>query len=145
MQLSLVVFRGMPLIENVHPLQGGYLRRKVRRTRRPASARDSALLFHVRHWTNTLVKCARLVGLVWRVNQIRRRVLREHPLSGYTDIAIAKLPQNAADGLEMEQEHRVWKWCSSADGMMILCLRRASRWKPPGADVGFRVTAVMTE
>ena len=104
LMLSLVVFRGMPLIENVHPLQGGYLRRKVRRTRRPASAPDSALLFHVRHWTNTLMKCARLVGLVWRVNQIRRRVLREHALRGYTDIAIAKLPQKAEDGLEMMQE-----------------------------------------
>ncbi len=38
LMLSLVVFRGMPLIEKVHPLQGGYLRRKVRRTRRPGVA-----------------------------------------------------------------------------------------------------------
>ena len=27
LMLSLAVFRGMPLIEDVHPLQGGYLRR----------------------------------------------------------------------------------------------------------------------
>jgi hypothetical protein len=50
------------------------------------------------------MKCARLVGLVWRINQIRRRVLREHALHGYTDIAIAKLPQKAEDGLKMMQE-----------------------------------------
>jgi hypothetical protein len=106
LMLSLVVFRGMPLIENVHPLQGGYLRLKVRAARRPASPPDNALLFHVGHWTETLVKFARLVALVWRVNQIRRRVLREHALHGYTDIAIARLPQEAEDKLEMMQKRQ---------------------------------------
>ncbi len=106
LMLSLVVFRGMPLIEGVHPLQGGYLRRKVRRTRRPGSLPDNVLLFYVRHWTGTLVKFARLVGLVWRVNEIRRRVLREHALDGYTDIAIAQLPQGAEDQLELMQERQ---------------------------------------
>ena len=51
LMLSLVVFRGMPLIEHVHPLQGGYLRLKVRRTRRPGSPPTNALLFYVRYWT----------------------------------------------------------------------------------------------
>src|SRR5262249_2499867 len=35
LMLSIVQFSGIPLIEKVHPLQGGYLRRKNRRTRRP--------------------------------------------------------------------------------------------------------------
>jgi hypothetical protein len=103
--LSLVVFRGMPLIEHVHPLQGGYLRRKVRRTRRPGSPPDNALLFYASHWTDTLVKIGRLVALLWGVNQIRRRVLREHVRNGYTDVAIAKLPREAEDRLEM-MRHR---------------------------------------
>jgi len=101
LMLSLVVFRGMPLIEKVHPLQGGYLRRRVRRTRRPGLPPDSVLLFYVRHWANTLVKFAQLVGLVWRVDRIRRRVVREHALHGYTDIAIARLPQEMEDNLEL--------------------------------------------
>ena len=108
LMLSLVVFRGMPLIEKVHPLQGGYLRRRIRRTRRPGSLPDVALLFYVRHWADTLGKAARLAALVWRVNNIRRRVIREHKSHGYTDMAIAKLPQEAEDKLEMLQvrEHR---------------------------------------
>jgi radical SAM family protein len=106
LMLSLVVFRGMPLIEDVHPLQGGYLRRKVRRTRRPGSPPDNTLLFHVRHWTHTLTKSARFAALVWRVNRIRRRVLREHALHGYADMAIAKLQQAAEDRLEMMQDRR---------------------------------------
>lgn len=64
LMLSLVVFRGMPLIEGVHPLQGGYLRLKIRRTRRPGSPANLALLFYVRLWTTTFVKFARLAGLV---------------------------------------------------------------------------------
>ena len=60
LMLSLVVFRGMPLIEHVHPLQGGYLRLKVRRTRRPGSPPTNAMLFYVRYWTETLVKLGQL-------------------------------------------------------------------------------------
>ena len=104
LMLSLVVFRGMPLIEHVHPLQGGYLRRKVRRTRRPGSLSDNALLFYARHWTDTLVKVGRLVALLWRVNQIRRRVLREHARNGYNDVAISKLSQETENQLEMMRD-----------------------------------------
>jgi hypothetical protein len=103
LMLSLVVFRGMPLIEHVHPLQGGYLRLKVRRTRRPGSAPDPAILFYPKYWIGTLAKFARFVALVWRVNQIRRRILREHAEKPYTDVAISKLPQEAEDQLEMLQ------------------------------------------
>ena len=99
--LSLVVFRGMPLIENVHPLQGGYLRRKVRSTRRPGSTPESALLFYPRHWAQTLAKLGRLGALVWKVNAIRLRVLREQRERPYTDTAIARLPEEAEIQLEM--------------------------------------------
>jgi hypothetical protein len=104
--LSLVVFRGMPLIENVHPLQGGYLRRRVRRTRRPGLPSDNTALFYIRHWTSTLVKFVQFVALVWRVNQIRRRVLREHALNGYSDIAIAKLPRESEDQLVIMRDRQ---------------------------------------
>jgi hypothetical protein len=102
--LSLVVFRGMPLIEHVHPLQGGYLRRKIRRTRRPGSPPDNALLFYLGYWMGTLAKFGQFMALVWQVDGIRRRVLREHTDNAYTDVAIAKLPQEAEDRLEMLQE-----------------------------------------
>ena len=104
LMLSLVVFRGMPLIEHVHPLQGGYLRLKVRRTRRPGSPPTNAMLFYVRYWTETLVKLGRLVALIWRVNQIGRCVLREHSVYGYTDVAIAKLSQRAENDLEIMRD-----------------------------------------
>jgi hypothetical protein len=63
------------------------------------------LLFYLRFWCGTVAKIGQFVALVWRVNQIRRRALREHALHGYTDIAIAKLPQDAENRLDMMQ-HR---------------------------------------
>jgi hypothetical protein len=104
LMLSLVVFRGMPLIEHVHPLQGGYFRRKVRRTRRAGSPPDNAILFYPRYWTNTLAKVMRFAALVWRVNQIRRRVVKEHERDGYSDVAIAKLGREAEHQLEMMRD-----------------------------------------
>jgi hypothetical protein len=91
----------MPLIEKVHPLQGGYLRCRNRRTRRPGSPPDIALLFFVRHWADTVAKAPRLVVLVWRVNNIRRRVIRDQKSHGYTDIALARLPKEEEGKLEL--------------------------------------------
>jgi len=98
---SLVVFRGMPLIEDVHPLQGGYLRLKIRSTRRPGMSRGSAVLFHFRFLAETVTKAARFTRLFWQVNQIRRRVQREHAQSGYADVAIAKLEPETETQLQL--------------------------------------------
>ncbi len=103
LMMSLVVFRGMPLIEKVHPLQGGYLRRKIRRTRRPGLPRENAVLFQVRYCVDTLVKLARFVRLVQQVNRIRRRAMREHALHPYSDVAITPLPRESEDQLDLMQ------------------------------------------
>src|SRR6185437_13641384 len=104
LMLSLVVFRGMPLIENVHPLQGGYVRRRVRRTRRPGSPPEGALRFYPRHWATTALKLARLGALVWRVNRMRRRIVRDQAQQPYTDIAIMRLGEEQEGRLELLQE-----------------------------------------
>ncbi|MGE4044141.1 MAG: radical SAM protein [Acetobacteraceae bacterium] len=106
LMMSLVVFRGMPLIEDIHPLQGGYVRRKVRATRRPGSPADNALVFHVANAVHTVIKMAQLGILLWRLDRIRRRVLREHVQHPYTDIAIARLDAAAEVGLDMMQDRK---------------------------------------
>jgi Radical SAM superfamily len=103
LMMSLVVFRGMPLIERVHPLQGGYLRRKIRRTRRPGSAHDNAPLFHIRDSMHTVVKLVRLLILLGHVNWLRRRALRDHQRYGYRDLAIMPLLPEAESQLELLQ------------------------------------------
>jgi hypothetical protein len=107
LMLSLVVFRGMPLIERVHPLQGGYVRRRVRRTRRPGSPKDFAPLFYLGHWSGTIAKLVRLGLLVWKVDRIRRRVEAEHIAAPYSDIAIARTVPDASDETEARQKRSV--------------------------------------
>ena len=106
LMMSLVVFRGMPLIEKVHPLQGGYLRRRRRATRRPGLPRENVVRFHLSHWALTLAKLGRFVALLWRLNQIRRRAIRDHLARPYSDIAITPLGLDQEDRLEMMQQHR---------------------------------------
>ena len=101
LMMSLVVFRGMPLIEKIHPLQGGYLRRRIRSTRRPGLPRENVVLFHLRHWTNTAVKLGKFGLLLYRINRIRRRVLAEHERQPYTDVAIRKLARESEAQLEL--------------------------------------------
>jgi radical SAM superfamily enzyme YgiQ (UPF0313 family) len=104
LMMSLVVFRGMPLIENIHPLQGGYLRRKIRRTRRPGSARDSAVVFHLVNFFHTLAKLARFLLLLRQVNRIRRRAMRDQALHPYGDVAITPLPADSEEELQLMQK-----------------------------------------
>ena len=115
LMMSLVVFRGMPLIEKVHPLQGGYLRLKVRGTRRPGMARGNAALFYLGFAVDTVIRQARMGILLWQVNRIRRRVVREDKLRAYRDTAITPLAREAEDRLEMMQE-RVVEAVGSAAG-----------------------------
>ncbi len=105
LMMSLVVFRGMPLIEHVHPLQGGYLRLKLRKTRRPGLPRENFVLFHARYLIGTLAKGVRFLRLLRQVNKIRRRAMRDHALQPYTDVALTPLPPESEDQLELMQ-HR---------------------------------------
>jgi len=105
----------MPLIEKVHARQGWYLRRKVRGTRRPWMARGNAALFYLGFAVDTVIRQARMGILLWQVNRIRRRVVREDKLRAYRDTAITPLAREAEDRLEMMQE-RVVEAVGSAAG-----------------------------
>ncbi len=75
--------------ENVHPLQGGYFRRKVRSHRRSGMPRENPLVFYPRRLREIVATHARLAAFYLRLHKIRRRVERDmHP---YTDRAIAPL------------------------------------------------------
>jgi hypothetical protein len=104
LMLSIVQFRSIPLIENVHPLQGGYVRRKVRRTRRPGLPRENPLLFYPRRLAESAIALARTLAMLWWIDRIRRRVLRETKRSRYDDLAITPLLPDAEERLALLQE-----------------------------------------
>ena len=104
LMLSIVQFRSIPLIENVHPLQGGYVRRKVRRTRRPGLPRENPLLFYPRRLVESAYAITRTLAMLWWIDRIRRRVLREAKRLSYNDLAITPLLPDAEERLALLQE-----------------------------------------
>ena len=70
----------------MHPLQGGYFRRKVRGSRRTGLPLENPLLFYPRRVGEIVVTHARLAAFYLRLHKIRRRVERDP--RPYTDPAL---------------------------------------------------------
>ncbi len=85
--------------ERVHPLQGGYFRRKVRRQRRTLLPRENPFVFYPRRVREAVGAQARLGLFYLRLHRIRRRVERD--TRPYTDPALTPItaaPPSRRDG-----------------------------------------------
>jgi radical SAM superfamily enzyme YgiQ (UPF0313 family) len=84
-------FYGCFKFERVHPLQGGFIRRKVRTERRPALPIESPWVFYPRRVREIWRTYSGLMVYAWRVWRLYRRVKRdtERPGYHYRDQAIA--------------------------------------------------------
>jgi hypothetical protein len=92
--------------EKVHPLQGGYFRRKLRRHRRGGLPRENPLVFYPRRVWEVLDTHAKLVAFYIHLHRIRRRVERDP--SPYIDRALApiegpKWPRREAERFPVSQ------------------------------------------
>jgi radical SAM superfamily enzyme YgiQ (UPF0313 family) len=99
----IIWFFGCVQIENIHPLEGGWLRRKRRRQRRPTLARENPLVFYPRRCWEVLDTHLRLARLVWTYARIRRRVKSDPGRLDYTDLALAPVAEDDGDRLELMQ------------------------------------------
>jgi radical SAM superfamily enzyme YgiQ (UPF0313 family) len=63
--------------EKVHPLQGGFFRRKLRRTRRTGLPRENPLLFYPRRVFEVVDTHVRLVAFYLFLHRIRKKVERD--------------------------------------------------------------------
>ena len=63
--------------ENVHPLQGGYFRRKVRGSRRSGLRRENPLVFYPRRLREIIETHVQLAAFYLRLHKIRRNVERD--------------------------------------------------------------------
>jgi hypothetical protein len=73
--------------ENVHPLQGGYFRRKLRRDRRAGLARENPLVFYPGRVKEVVETHVKLAAFYLYLHRIRRRVERDP--RPYSDPALA--------------------------------------------------------
>ncbi|MFO1313148.1 MAG: radical SAM protein [Burkholderiales bacterium] len=95
MMWKLLSFDAPYRLENVHPLDGGVVRRKHRRDRRPGLPLENPVVFHARETLRSLVKYAKFARMYWRYRGAVRKVGRE--ARSYEDQATAP-PTNDEGG-----------------------------------------------
>ena len=90
-------------MENIHPLEGGYLRRKVRRDRRPGLPLENPLLFYPKYVANLIAKHVKIAGIVWRMARTRRAIKNDPKARFYRDLALTPIADGDLETLEMFQ------------------------------------------
>ena len=88
MMFLLIWFWGCVTLEHVHPLQGGFLRRKVRTDRRPGFPIESPLVFYPKRAWEMISTYAQVAGMVWRLARVRSRLRRDPNARNYMDQAL---------------------------------------------------------
>jgi hypothetical protein len=94
-------FTGCIQIENVHPLEGGFLRLKYRRDRRPTLPIESVWSFYPRYIAESFAKQFRWISLYTSVRKLYTRIKKDPKRFDYTDVALTEPTDDDVDTLEM--------------------------------------------
>jgi hypothetical protein len=94
---SLTIFLGAPTIEGVHPLQFGFLRRKIRTQRRHGMPIVNPLVFYPWRVYDFVSGGLRWLKLLRRNRAIQKRVLADPTVKNYTDEALTPITAGEAD------------------------------------------------
>ena len=109
-------FSGSIRIEKIHPLESGFLRRKIRRARRPGFEVLSPLRFYPAYYAETVVKLYRWLALYLRLRRKYLAIKHDPRKLEYTDLALTpvtdeeeerELFHNEAAQAYLTQEHRL--------------------------------------
>lgn len=101
MMLLLIWFWGAVTLEKVHPLQAGYLRRRVRTDRRPSLPRENPAMFYPREAWRVLSNHVRLGGMLLWMSRLRWQLKRDPGARTYMDEALTPVRLDELDTLEM--------------------------------------------
>jgi hypothetical protein len=94
-------FKGSIEYEKIHPLEGGFLRLKFRRDRRPGMPVVSAWRFYTSHLVGTAVNVAKWAALYFRLRLIYLGIKRDPRNSEYTDLAITPVSEDETETLKI--------------------------------------------
>jgi radical SAM superfamily enzyme YgiQ (UPF0313 family) len=92
---AIMMYYGSFRFEQLHPLQSGLLRRKVRTTRRASFPRENPIVFHARRAWEIVSKSAAACLYYLELQRIRRRVVNDANAKQYTDESLT--PVNPAE------------------------------------------------
>jgi tRNA A37 methylthiotransferase MiaB len=99
-------FYGCHKYEGVHPLQGGLVRRKYRRDRRPTLPVENPLVFYPKLIFGFVVKSARQIRLYWGYARIRKRILKDPAKRQYSDRALTPVSEAELDHYQIYSASR---------------------------------------
>ena len=94
-------FYGSQAIEGIHPLQGGFLRLKYRRDRRPGFPIENRLRFYPAYIWETATKAWRFFWLNRAYQRILKRVEKHSCKASYADLALRPAGNQDLDQLEL--------------------------------------------
>ncbi len=97
---ALMAFKGFPSIEGVHPIQGGFFRRKVRRQRRSGLPLEPALLFFTRRGLEVAWTTTRWLGLHFWLRWTAWRIMRDPARLAYSDRALDATTEDEQEMME---------------------------------------------
>jgi len=90
--------------EGVHPLEGGYFRRKVRRDRRAGMPIENPLVFYARYWGEMVWKHLQYLRILARLYPIYRGIKKAPDRYSYTDLALSEASEAEFESLAMFTE-----------------------------------------
>ncbi len=121
-------FNGCIEIEKIHPLEGGFLRMKRRRSRRSGMPLENPVLFYPRFLFGTAWKQVRWISLYLRLRLIYRKVRKDPKNHEYTDLAIEAVTAGETETREL--------FSSKAAQSYVEKLKRIEKLKKTGVTSG---------
>jgi len=103
-------FKGCVHIEKVHPLEGGFFRRKSRKDRRPTLPIESPFVFYPKYFAEIIWKHFCWVLLFIRLRLIYKKIRNDPKSREYMDLAIEPLNDNETETRELFQSEAARKF-----------------------------------
>ena len=98
---SVVWFYASIVVEGVHPLESGYIRRKYRRDRRPGLPVENPLVFYPRYIKEFITKHWFMLRLLLRYHRMRKALDADPESKNYTDQALTPVSDDEQDVFEL--------------------------------------------
>jgi hypothetical protein len=105
MMVLLLWFHFCIVYEKIDPLQGGYLRRKYRKDRRPTLPVESPFVFYPRYAFDLVRKHFKMAHLAWRFHWFKKRLEHDAGAREYRDVALTPDAEERLDALEVLTAH----------------------------------------
>jgi radical SAM superfamily enzyme YgiQ (UPF0313 family) len=99
--VMLLGFWSWGTVERIHPLEGGYVRRKVRVDRRPGFAIEPGWRFYPAYLTGLLSDHWKMVAMAACFVPIHRRLKRDPTARSYRDLALTPVVESELDELQL--------------------------------------------